>query len=193
MSTRSCIVAWLRVLLPLSALALLSVLFLLGRNPDPDASIPYADVDPRELAERQAVTSPTYAGVTDDGAQLSITAAEARPDGGQGEGQAQTVHMTLRARDGRAADVSAGSAALEGEQVLLGDGVRMTTADGWVVTAPQFLASTIAGTVVSDREVNVLAPFGELTAGQMELRPSGQGSGDHVLDLSGGVRLIYRP
>lgn len=38
--TRSCIVAWLRVLLPLTALAILSVLFLLGRKPDPEASIP---------------------------------------------------------------------------------------------------------------------------------------------------------
>lgn len=193
MTTRSCIVAWLRVLLPLTALAILSVLFLLGRKPDPEASIPYADVDPRELAERQAVTSPTYAGVTRDGAQLSISANEARPGGEKGEGLAQAVRMTLRAQDGRAADVSAGAASLQGQQVRLGEGVRMTTADGWVLTAPELLASTAEGTLVSEDEVNVRAPFGELTAGRMELRPSGQGSGDHVLDLSGGVRLIYRP
>jgi lipopolysaccharide export system protein LptC len=192
-TTRSRIVAWLRVLLPLTALAILSVLFLLGRKPDPEASIPYADVDPRELAERQAVTGPTYAGVTRDGAQLSISAAEARPGGDKGEGIAQAVHMTLRARDGRAADVSAGAASLQGEQVRLGEGVRMTTADGWVLTAPDLLASTTEGRLVSEDEVNVLAPFGTMTAGRMELRPSEQGSGDHVLDLSGGVRLIYRP
>jgi len=192
-TTRSCIVAWLRVILPLTALAILSVLFLLGRKPDPEASIPYADVDPRELAERQAVTSPTYAGVTEDGAQLSISAAEARPGAEQGDGLAQAVRMTLRAQDGRAADVSAGTAALEGDQVRLGEGVRMTTADGWVLTAPELRASTGEGRLVSDEEVNVLAPFGDMTAGRMELRPSGEGSGDHVLDLSGGVRLIYRP
>ncbi|MDQ7775933.1 hypothetical protein [Paracoccus aminovorans] len=190
--TRSRIVALLRVILPLTALAILSVLFLLGRKPDPEASIPYADVDPRELAERQVVTSPSYAGVTEDGAQINVTGDEAVP-GKDGGGSATAVRMTLRARDGRAADVSAGAASLAGDQVRLGEGARMTTADGWVLTAPEFLASTTAGTVVSDDEVNVRAPFGELTAGRAELRPLGDGSGDHVLDLSGGVRLIYRP
>lgn len=190
---RSRIVHWLRVILPLAALALLSVLFLLARKPDPEAAIPYADVDPRDLAERQAVTSPRYAGVTDDGARVSIDSTEAAPGDGPGQGSARTVRMTIRAKDGRAADVSAGTAALEGDAILLQDGARMTTADGWIVTAPEFHASRVAGTVNADQEVNVLAPFGDLTAGQMELRPLGDGTGDHVLDLSGGVRLIYQP
>lgn len=192
--SRSRIVAWLRVILPLTALALLSVLFLLGRKPDPEASIPYAEVDPRELAERQAITRPTYAAVTSDGAQVTISASEARPGGAaQGAASASSVHMTLRARDGRAADVSAGLAAMDGDNIRLGEGVRMTTADGWVVTAPELLASKREGSVASETGVDVRAPFGELTAGRMLLRPSGQGDGDHVLDLSGGVRLIYRP
>lgn len=191
--TRSRIVALLRVILPLTALALLSVLFLLGGKPDPDDTIPYADVDPREVAERQMATSPTYAGVTDDGAHLNITGAQAMPGSIEGDGTASSVRMTLRARDGRAADISAGRAAIEGDLMVLQEGARMTTADGWVVTAPEFHASRSLGTLNADAEVNVRAPFGNLTAAQMELRPLGEGTGDHVLDLSGGVRLIYQP
>lgn len=191
--TRSRIVAWLRVILPLTALALLSVLFLLGRKPEPEGNIPYANVDPREVAERQMATLPAYAGVTTDGALLNITGAQAVPGAIDGQGSADMVRMTLRARDGRASDVSAGRAALEGDLMLLQDGARMTTADGWVVTAPEFRASRSAGTLNADFEVNVRAPFGNLTAGRMELRPLGDGAGDHVLDLSGGVRLIYQP
>lgn len=190
---RSRIVHWLRVILPLAALALLSVLFLLARKPDPEASIPYADVDPRDVAARQAVTSPRYSGVTDDGARVSIDGAEATPGSGPGQGSAQSVRMTIRAQDGRAADVSAGTATLEGDAIVMANGATMTTADGWIVTAPEFHASRMAGTVNADHEVNVLAPFGDLTAQQMELRPLGDGTGDHVLDLSGGVRLIYQP
>lgn len=190
---RSCIVAWLRVILPLAALALLSVLFLLGRKPEPQATIPYATVDPQDLAERQAITNPTYAGVTTNGSQLTISGTEAAPGSGPSEGSVRSVRLTLRAPDGRAADVSAGTALMEGDQVALQDGVRMTTADGWIVTAPEFHASTTAGTLAADREVNVRAPFGDLTAGMMELRPIAEGSADHVLDLKGGVRLIYRP
>ncbi|MGA0616789.1 LPS export ABC transporter periplasmic protein LptC [Paracoccus sp. KR1-242] len=190
---RSCIVAWLRVILPLTALAILSVLFLLGRKPEPHATIPYATVDPQDLAERQAITNPTYTGVTTNGSQLTIAGAEAEPGAGMNQGSVRSVRMTLRAPDGRAADVSAGTARIQGDQVALQDGVRMTTAAGWIVTAPEFHASTTEGTLAADREVNVRAPFGDLTAGEMELRPIAPGDADHVLDLKGGVRLIYRP
>ncbi|MDT1060713.1 hypothetical protein RM190_02520 [Paracoccus sp. CPCC 101403] len=190
---RSCIVAWLRVILPLTALAILSVLFLLGRKPEPHATIPYATVDPQDLAERQAITNPTYTGVTTNGSQLTIAGAEAEPGAGMNQGSVRSVRMTLRAPDGRAADVSAGTARIQGDQVALQDGVRMTTAAGWIVTAPEFHASTTEGTLAADREVNVRAPFGDLTAGAMELRPIAPGDADHVLDLKGGVRLIYRP
>jgi lipopolysaccharide export system protein LptC len=190
---RSRIVAWLRVIMPLMALALLSVVFLLARKPEPEASIPYANVDPQDLAERQAVTNPTYTGVTTNGSHLTIAGAEAQPGAGLNEGSMRSIRMTLRAPDGRAADVSAGTAVLDGDHVALQDGARMTTADGWIVTAPEFHASTTAGTVAADREVNVRAPFGDLTAGRMELRPRAPQDADHVLDLKGGVRLMYRP
>lgn len=190
---RSRIVAWLRVILPLTALAILSVLFLLGRKPESDATIPYADVDPQDLAERQAITNPTYTGVTDSGAQLTIAGREAVPGQQKSSGSLSAVRMTIRAQDGRAADVSAGSARMEGDQVTLAEGVRMTTADGWVLTAPEFLASTSAGTVRADSQVDVRAPFGNLTAGNMELRPVAPGAPDQILDLKGGVRLLYQP
>ena len=59
MNRRSVIVAWLRVLLPLGALAVLSTLFLLSRKPDPDAAIPYARVDAEALARQPRVTAPS--------------------------------------------------------------------------------------------------------------------------------------
>lgn len=191
--TRSRIVAWLRVLLPLTALALLSVLFLLGRHSEPSATIPYADVDPQDLAERQAITNPTYTGVTSGGTQMTVTGDEAVPGKSRDEGTIAPVHITLRSKNGRAVVVSAGTGRVQGDQVSLTQGARLTTADGWVVTAPEFHASTRAGTVIADQEVNVLAPFGTLTAGRMELRPTAPDAPDHILDLKGGVRLIYQP
>ena len=38
-------VRWLRVLLPLAALAMLSTLFLFSRGGDSESQIPYADVE----------------------------------------------------------------------------------------------------------------------------------------------------
>ena len=45
MDRYSRMIVWLKVLLPLMALALLSTLFLLSRNVDPLASIPFAQAE----------------------------------------------------------------------------------------------------------------------------------------------------
>ena len=45
-------VRWLRVLLPLLALAMLSTLFLFSRGSDGESQIPYADVDAEAMARR---------------------------------------------------------------------------------------------------------------------------------------------
>ncbi len=53
-NTYSRVVAWLKILLPLLALAILSTLFLVARTIDPAQNIPYADVDIDELDARTA-------------------------------------------------------------------------------------------------------------------------------------------
>ena len=53
--------------------------------------------------------------------------------------------LRLGAADGRAADVTAGTAQFVDGTATLSDGVRLTTADGWVVTAPEFRALTGEG------------------------------------------------
>jgi lipopolysaccharide export system protein LptC len=80
------VVAWLKIILPLTALGILSTLFLFSRTIDPSDAIPYATVDVEERAREPRVTAPAYAGVTSDGARLSMTAAEARPGAGTGAG-----------------------------------------------------------------------------------------------------------
>ena len=73
------VVGWLKVMLPLTALAILSTLFLVARRIDPEAALPYAEVDVEDLAREPRMTAPTYAGTTEDGASVTLTADEARP------------------------------------------------------------------------------------------------------------------
>ena len=56
------LVGWLKVVLPLAALAILSTLFLLADLIDPTAAIPYAEVDVEDLARdpRWGRTEETY-------------------------------------------------------------------------------------------------------------------------------------
>ena len=78
--THSRVVAWLKIALPLAALAVLATLFLLADRIDPDDALPYAEVDVEDRARTPRMTAPTYAGVTSDGARTELTAASAQID-----------------------------------------------------------------------------------------------------------------
>lgn len=190
--SRTRIVRWLRVLLPLVALAILSTLFLLSKQPGEDPSIPYADVDAEEMAREPRMTAPEYAGVTRDGAAISLRADQVKTGAGDGAAAAQGLRMTWRAEDGLAADLTAPEAAVEGGVIQLGGGVRMTTSSGWAVTTPQIDSSTERSTITAPAEVQAFAPLGQLDAGAMQLSRDPE-SGDHVLNFTDGVRLIYQP
>ena len=74
------LVGWLKVILPLTALAILSTLFLVARRVDPEAALPYAEVDVEDLAREPRMTAPTYAGTTEDGAALTLSASDPGDD-----------------------------------------------------------------------------------------------------------------
>lgn len=185
---RSRVVRALRVLLPLAALGVLSMLFLLARSPSPETAIPYVEGDGADLARRTGMTAPRFAGVSADGARVTLSAARADPAGT--DGRAEDLALEWQA-DGVTARVRAGSGAVEGGLIRLDGGAEMTTSTGWTLSAPGFAADTAAGRITSPGTVRVTAPFGTLDAGGMDLARAE--NGDHVLDLKGRVRLLYRP
>ncbi len=192
---RSRIIAWLRVLLPLAALAILSMIFLISRQPDPDAAIPYAEVDAEALAREPRMNNGEYSTVTEDGTHLTLTADTATPhkaDTPDAATTAQGVRLIWRAPEGLAADISAGGAKLDAEMLRLEDGVRMTTSTGWLLTGPRFNALTDRSLLASDGPVTGFGPLGRIDAEAMEITPLPDGK-DHLLNLSGGVRLLYQP
>ena len=134
------------------------------------------------------MTAPRFAGVSADGARVTLSAARADPAGT--DGRAEDLALEWQA-DGVTARVRAGSGAVEGGLIRLDGGAEMTTSTGWTLSAPGFAADTAAGRITSPGAVRVTAPFGTLDAGGMDLARAE--NGDHVLDLKGRVRLLYRP
>ena len=66
------LVFWFKILLPLGALAIMSTLFMVSRTVRPEDAIPYADVDVADLMQQPRLTNPNFAGMTSDGAALSL-------------------------------------------------------------------------------------------------------------------------
>ena len=186
---RSRIVAWLRVLLPLAALVILSTLFLLSRSPNPDDAIPYADVDAEALARDPRMTRQIRRGHR-WGAAVTLTAERATPAQSD-TGAAETLRMTWRAPEGLAADLTAPRGEVDGQSVRLSGGVRVTTSDGWAMTVPQVDSDLRADLITGTGGLTAFAPLGRIDANSMEISRDDEGA--HVLNLSGDVRLVYQP
>lgn len=197
--TYSRFVSWMKVLLPLLALGVLSTIFLVARGLDGTDTIPFADVDVDELVREQRITAPAYAGMTGDGTAITVEAARATPEpGNPARAVAEGLRARLAARDGATFDAqaargqvdsAAGTFALEG-------GIRLTGSEGLEVTAPALTGSLQRSELTVAGPVAARAPFGELTAGRMTLSRNDAataGNDRFRLVFGDGVRMIYKP
>lgn len=190
------IVAWLKIVLPLLALAVLSTLFLVSRTIDPSDAIPYAEVDIEDRIREPRITAPAYAGMTEDGAALTIAAAEARPGaGGSDAGSALALRAGIEMPDGGHAELMAATGRLDAEARLLRleGGVEVATSTGYRVTASALTASLDRTEVQSTGALAATSPMGDLTAGSMLLTADADHPGTYLLVFKNGVKLLYEP
>ena len=145
--SRTRIVSWLRVILPISALVILSTLFLFSSRPDRGDGLPYADMTAEELAQRAEIGEPSYAGVASDGTQIEVAAASASPSRGAGRGTISQVALTLRTVEGLVSDLVAAEGEMRGDQLRLIGDVGLTTSTGWQIHSQEFIADTVTGTL----------------------------------------------
>lgn len=192
--TYSWVVAGAKIALPLMALTLLSMLFLVSDRIDPTQPVPYADIDLDELAREPRLTLPHFAGVTEDGAALTLTASEARPELSDAGAWVSDIVARLQSEEGFSADVTAGLARLDplAGAVQLSGGVQIVTSAAYTISAEEVLLRTDRTRIESPGAIIADAPFGEIEAGAMVLQAEGEGA-PHVLVFNNGVMLIYQP
>lgn len=190
------LVLWLKVALPLAALAILSTLFFVAETLDPDAAIPYARVDVERMLREQGVTRPTFGGVTTDGVAIALSAASIRPEGEAREIlRGRDLSATLDLPSGGHLRIDSPDGILDAtrQEAVLSGGARLETSTGYVVETDRIVASMAETRVYSDGEVSARGPAGEITAGRMELTPGPNSDSGYLLVFKGGVRLLYRP
>lgn len=188
------LVAGLKILLPLAALGVLATLFLFQQHIDPSRAIPFATVDVEALARDAGIGAPTYAGVTEDGTAVTLTAATARPDPADPRRlSAQEIAAVLESPDGARTDVTAAAGRIDGPGDLLelSGGVTIVTSTGYRLTTERLQAALDRTHVRSDTPVAAEGPPGRIAAGGMELTEA-EGGG-YELVFTGGVKLLYDP
>jgi len=190
----SALVGWLKIVLPLTALGLLSTLFLVSRTIDPSDAIPFATVDIEDRIRQPRLTLPTWAGVTDDGSAMTVTATEARPLPG-GSANAQAVSVDVEMPDGGLAHLVADNGELDQatQRLTVTGDVIVTTSSGYRLETEQLVAALDRTSLVSNTPVAAQGPFGNITSDAMELRENPEIPGQYVLVFNRRVKLLYLP
>ena len=199
---RSRLVVGLRVVLPLVALGLLSMLFFLSHEIDPSRALPYASVDAEDLARDPRVTTSRFASVAGDGSSVTLTAATLRIAAGDSDvTEAETVDATLTAPDGSERWLYADRARVDGASAIvrLEGSVDLRDSDGHQLRSELLDVALDRSWVLSPGPVAGTGPLGRIDAGSMVIESQGV-PGDPVeasaplrMRFAGGVRMVHQP
>lgn len=187
-------VAFLKVLLPLVALGILSTLFLLSRSIDPTATIPFSEQDVADRVRSQQVTEPYFSGTTAQGDDIVVHASVARPGGPGTPASAEDVDARITMADGVKVALRSDTVSYEAgrEFATFSGNVRITSSTGFVVTTEQLDTSLEDMSGSTPGEVRATGPLGDLTAGRMEFATKNKGGPLHMV-FKNRVKLVYDP
>ena len=187
----STFVVWVKVALPLIALALLSTMFLLSRKPDPDAALPFAEVDLEQLVREQRLSQPRFASTLADGREVTLvaaTAASSPTDPNLIQLTEVETRMTLSEDDRLMLRARDGTVDLAARQVELSGEVAAETMQGLTLNSDWISLAMDEMHLVSPGAVTLGGPGMTLTAGAMDMTgPEGQA----FVSFTGGVRVLY--
>ena len=188
------LVLWLKVALPLAALAILSTLFFVAKTLDPEAAIPYAEVDVERILREQGVNRPTFGGVTADGTAIAMTADKIRPDEAREQLTGDNLNASLNLADGSRIHIESTTGIVDSrsqEAILEGD-ARLESSSGVVVVTDRITTSLKETRVTATGTITATGPAGTITAGEMALTRANSADG-YLLVFKSGVRLVYQP
>ncbi|MDU8910182.1 LPS export ABC transporter periplasmic protein LptC [Aestuariicoccus sp. MJ-SS9] len=191
-STYSRLIAWLKVLLPLVALVLLSTIFLISNRSEPGGNVPLGrESDGGPL--REGVRAPYFAGTTERGDAITMTAQAAYPDDGDVL-RAENIAASLRLSDGSLITLNSVGAEMRDQNRLvdLTGGVEIDSSTGYHVTTDRLRTALDKVSAESVGPISGSGPAGEFTAGRMTITSDPE-DGSVQLLFTDGVKLIYDP
>jgi len=188
-------IAWLKVILPLAALGLLSTLFLLSRSVNPTSTIPFADTEVEERMRTQQITAPVFAGTTDEGDQIRVTASVVRPGVGEaGRPEAEDLSAQIDLTKGGRINLSAkkGELNTNNNLVIFRGEVVVENSEGYEVRTEELRSALSRIEAETMGPVTATGPLGDLEAGKMQLLSESEEQNVQMI-FTNGVKLIYDP
>ena len=189
----SALVAWLKTLLPIVALGLLSTIFLFSGRVDVTQSLPYTEHNIAEIVREQRITRPYFTGIASNGTEIALSAAYASP-------QIENAHIleitdlsvVLRSTSDRMVQVTAGRGALDSatQTAQISTNVHIAALPDFWVTTEALDMNLNQGVVSAKGGFQGVTSLGAITAGEMHLQMTAD---DQQIVFLNDVRLVYSP
>jgi lipopolysaccharide export system protein LptC len=190
-ATYSRIITFSKLVLPLAALVVLSLMFLFSGRPDPNQALPLATRSADGQLGQQGMTNPRFAMVTGSGDTVELIASSAEPSDGDAN-QILAINVTAeitRLTGGR--DQITADQALWNSQTTdtrLTGNIVATSPEGYRLDTEELSINAASGDIIAPAAVLITSDGIRLEAGQMAIA----GPSDHqVVHFQGGVRLLY--
>lgn len=188
------IVRWMKFALPIGAIVLIGMIFLVGRERA-------AVFDPGSAAQLAAVgtgmrlDNPRFTGVTEDGDPFVVTAEWALPDGAMPDRIDLEKPVGELQMDDQTVTVTAAEGALfrQQEQLHLTGDVVLETSDGYVVRTPSVSVDMAARTAEATERLRADGPRGGIEADRVSIVRGEGGKEDMTVRFEGNVRVNWQP
>ncbi|MEM9138672.1 MAG: LPS export ABC transporter periplasmic protein LptC [Pseudomonadota bacterium] len=188
-------VRWMKVLLPVAAIALIVLIFLTGTDRQAVVT-PSVGTQTAALAAGLKLDNPRFAGVTDDGDPFMVTADWALPDGAMPDRiDLEQPKGEMRLGSGTTLKMRAdtGQMLRTDEHLDLVGGVELTTSDGYVARADRVELDLDQKTITVPGQVNAEGPRGRIRADSMRATRAAPDARDVTMHFSGNVRMTLLP
>ncbi len=191
-ATYSRIITFSKLVLPLAALVVLSLMFLFSGRPDPNQALPLATRSADGQLGQQGMTNPRFAMVTGSGDTVELIASSAEPsDGDANQILATNVTAEITRLAGGRDQITADQALWNSQttDTRLTGNIVATSPEGYRLDTEELSINAASGDIIAPVAVLITSDGIRLEAGQMAITsPS-----DHhqVVHFQGGVRLLY--
>ena len=189
----SAFVVWIKTLLPILALGMLSTIFLFSGKVDVTQSLPYAKLNIAEIVREQRITKPYFSGVSYNDTEITLSAAYASSD----TQNADILNITdlsiiLTSEHAKTVRITAGLGTLDAtkQKVTVSKDVYLTAMPDFWLKTNSLTIDLKQGVATADTVFQSITALGTIDAGNMLVKMI---TNDQQIIFTNGVRLIYYP
>lgn len=179
-----------KIFLPVSALIILSTLFLLARFSDSSQIVAISEIGTDRETDNQKITSPIYSGLTDDGSILEFSSGSLAPSIlNPKKVFAKTVFAKITTSTGRVYEIYSDKGSYNDNKstVDLKANVIVNMPDGYKIYTDNLSTHVKKTMLYSPSPILAINPIGTINAGNMYLTKK---NNQHLLIFEKGVKLI---